>query len=177
VQLYKPNAKGTGHAVGINIGNSKAAKLHFQFVKQTGWNSESKTGTFKGGDKFNISLGIDEVGALLNTIERGRGEKLFHSSEKGDTQIEFRVYQPDENKAADGITISVNPRAKEGEDAPLKYGFWFDAGQARALRSYLEFALEKFFSAEYSADKQRMLAKKAEQSAAGTDTQTDNSGF
>lgn len=146
MQFYKPNGSNTGNAVGFNF-NSKEGALHAQFVKQTGPKS------FKGGKKFNLKFNATEIGAFLNCIERGRGEKLFHQSEKGSTSIELKEYAKSDTK--NGFTISVNPRANEGEEKPQSYGFWFDAKEARTLKEYLQFVLDHFFSAEYSEDKKR----------------------
>jgi hypothetical protein len=146
MQFYKPNAKNTGSAVGFNF-NSKEGALHAQFVKQTGPKS------FKGGKRFNVKFNATEIGVFLNCIERGRAEKLFHQSEKGNTSIEIKEYLS--NDVKNGFTISVNPRANEGEEKPQQFGFWFNAAEARTLKEYLQFVLGHFFAAEYSADKQR----------------------
>ncbi len=152
MKFYKPNAKSTGHAIGLEF-NSKEGALFAQFVKQTDWNADTKKGSFQGGAKFNIKLNATEIGAFLNCIERGRGEKLFHQSEKGNTSIELKQYVSNDIK--NGFTVSVNPRANEGEEKPQTFGFWFNESESRTLKEYLQFVLYHFFTAEYSADKQR----------------------
>ncbi len=148
MQFYKPNASITGHAVGFQF-NSKEGALYAQFVKQTGAKE------FKDGKKFNLKFNAIEIGVLLNCIERGYAEKLYHQSEKGSTSIEVKEYFSKKKNAKDGFTISVNPRANEGEEKPDTFGFWFNAGEARTLKEYLQFVLDHFFAAEYSAEKQR----------------------
>lgn len=154
MQFYKPNAAGTGHAIGFQFDSKKGA-LYAQFVKQTGWNADTKKGSFQEGAKFNLKFNEIEIGVILNCIERGRGAKLFHQSEKGNTSIELKEYVSKKDNSKDGFTISVNPRANEGEDKPQTFGFWFNAGEARTLKEYLQFVLDHFFAAEYSAEKKR----------------------
>ena len=162
MNLYKPNANGTGHAIGLQF-NSKDGALFAQFIKQTGWDANTKKGVFKNGKKFNLKFNASEIGVILNCIERGKAAKLFHQSEKGNTSIELKEYTSKKDGQRDGFTISVNPRDTEGEKGEL-FGFWFNAGEARLLKEYLQFALQHFFSAEYSAEKKRReeYYKKAE---------------
>lgn len=157
LNFYKPNANKTGHAIGLSF-NSKEGKLHAQFVKQTSWDGNAHRGGFKGGDKFNLTFNATEIGAFLNCIERKISEKLFHQSAKGNTSIEVKPFNKklaEDKTEPNGFTISVNPRANEGEDKPKTYGFWFDKKEERLLKEYLQFVLEHFFSAAYSADKKR----------------------
>lgn len=148
MQFYKPNASGSGNAVGFQF-NSKEGALYAQFVKQSGPKE------FKGGKKFNLKFNAIEIGNILNCIERGRGSKLFHQSEKGNTSIELAEYVSKKDGVKDGITISVMPRANEGEEKPEKFGFWFNAAESRTLKEFLQFVLGHFFAADYSAEKQR----------------------
>ncbi len=150
MQLYKPNSNNKGHAVGMSF-NSKEQKLYVQFIKQTSWDANSKKGTFKGGRTFNISLGAAELGAVLNVIEQRTTEKLFHSSEKGDTSITIKPFLG-KNDVENGFSISANPR---GGDEEISFGFWFNNSESRLLKEYLLFVLYHFFSADYSEDKQR----------------------
>lgn len=156
MQLFKPNAKGQGHAVGISF-NSKDGKIFFKFIKQTGWDEKTKRGKFQGGQMFNITFNATEVGGILNCIERGSTDKLFHSSGKGDTSIEWAPLVNKATNVKNGVTVSVNPRGqevKEGEK-PLQFGFWFNNAEARLLKEYLQFALDHIFTAEYSAEKKK----------------------
>lgn len=158
MQFYKPNSKNSGHAVGFSF-NSKDGALYVEFVKQTSWDAELKRGAFKGGAKFNIKLNDIEIGSILNCIERGKAAKLFHQAEKGSTSIALDTFplvkDGEAARARDGFTISVNPRSTGEGDVPQKFGFWFNSAEERVLKEYLQFVLEKFFSAEYSAEKQR----------------------
>ena len=124
LNLYKPNGKKTGHAIGFSF-NSKEGKLFAQFVKQTGWDEGSHRGSFKNGKKFTLTFNATEIAAFLNCIERKVGVKLFHQSEKGNTSIELATYplpKPDAPAPTkNGFTISVNPRANEGEEKHVGY--------------------------------------------------------
>jgi len=155
MQFYKPNSSNSGNAVGFSF-NSKEGALYVQFVKQTGPKS------FKGGAKFNIKFSDAEIGAILNVIERDKEPKqpLFHQSEKGSTSIRLENFPKPKEGAApayDGFTISVIPRAIEG-GTNEKFGFWFNSAEERVLKEYLQFVLHHFFTAEYSAEKQRRQA-------------------
>ena len=174
MQFYKPNSKKTGHAIDLSF-NSKEQALWIQFIKQTSWDDALKRGAFKGGAKFNIKLNAREIGVILNSIERGRTDKLFHKAEKGNTSIEVKPYVS--NEVTNGITISVNPRANEGEEKPQTFGFWFDAAEARVLKGYLDNVLAHFFDADYSEQKKLRAeyAKKREENGSAPvkkDTET-----
>ena len=191
VNLYKPNAKNSGHAIGLNF-NSKEGRLFVQLIKQVGWDDSTKTGTFKGGKFFNVTFNAHEIGAALNCIESSIATKLFHKTDKGSTSIEWAPFvralpsdrttgvQPPPPRAIlhekrDGITLSVNPRATEANKEPVKFGFWFNESEARLLKEYLRFVLSHFFTAEYSADKQRReeaFAKKKAEGVAGASQPT-----
>lgn len=148
MKFFKPNPKVTGHAVGFQF-NSKDSALYAQFVRQSGWNQETKKGSFKEGEKFNTKLNETEIGAILNCIERRLPTKLFHQTEKGSTSIEIKTYAKD--NVNNGFTLTVQPKG----DDKKSFGFWFNEAEARVLKEYLQFVLFHFFSAEYSAEKQR----------------------
>lgn len=174
MKLYKPNPSKTGNAVGFRF-NSKDGALYAEFVKQSGWDAAAHRGTFNEGAKISIKFNAVEIGAMLNCIERGKASKLFHKAAKGATTIHFEVYpapKPDAPvKPRDGFTISVLPNGQE-QGAAIRYGFWFNENESRALKEYLQFVLEHFFAAEYSADKQQRAAylkSKSDTSQAGSD--------
>ena len=156
LNFYKPNAANSGHLLGLKF-NSKEGSLYAQFVKQTKWDAAAHKGCFQGGAKFNIKVNATEIGAILNIIERGKTEKLFHQSPKGNTSIEIKPFTKKaaegETPVKNGFTISVNPRANDGEEKPQTFGFWFNESEARLLKEYLQYALRHFFDALYSFDK------------------------
>lgn len=151
MKFYKPTKSTTGYATGWNF-NSADGKVFASFIKQTGWDDSKRVGSFKGGKQITLTFAMHEVGAILNCIERGLSKNLFHHSAKGDTSIKLAPYV--KNDVKDGFTISIHPKAAEGEE-PEKFGFMFNNDEARVLRQWLEFALSHFFIAEYSAEKQR----------------------
>ena len=162
LQFYKPNPSSSGYGIGLSF-NSKEAKLYVEVIKQVSWDAAKKEGSFKGGKKFNVTFNSNEIGAILNTLERGLPSKFFHSTAKGSVSIDVstffkKVPNSQEKGPKDGISLSINPKAKEGEAAPDRFGFWFNESEARTLRAYLEFALNHFFSAAYSAEKARREA-------------------
>ncbi len=178
MQFFKPNSKKTGHACDLSF-NSKEQALWIQFIKQTSWDDSLKRGAFKGGAKFNIKLNAMEIGAILNCVERARGERLFHKAEKGSTSIELKEFIGKDQKTGepkkDGITISVNPRANEGEEKPQTFGFWFNAAEARVLKGYLDNVLSHFFDADYSEQKKMRAeyAKKREEQGGASPAKKD----
>lgn len=167
MNLYKPNSKNAGHAIGLNF-NSKEGRLFVQLIKQVGWDDSTKTGTFKGGKFFNVTFNAHEIGAALNCIESSIAAKLFHKTDKGATSIEWAPFaRKDTPDKRDGVTLSVSPRATEANKEPVKFGFWFNESEARLLKEYLRFVLSHFFTAEYSADKQRREEAFAKKKAEG----------
>lgn len=145
MQLYHPNQSNTGSAAGFSV-NSKDAKVWVSFVKQTGPKA------FKGGKQFNISLGEAEIAAIIYAIENNTDWSTFHKSTKGDTGIKFARYlNARENNKFAGYTLSAIPQNQSGD----KFGivFYADKGELTLFKKYLEFSLEKIFTAEYAEKK------------------------
>jgi hypothetical protein len=105
LQIYKPNTKNTGHAMSINITrNLKVPKnspkygelqLFVNVLKQSGWNAETKTGSFdksRGNEKTEVFVKFNEfeVGNIISSISRGKDLGLFHSMGQNKTQITFK---------------------------------------------------------------------------------------
>jgi len=153
--FYKPNNALSGNAISFSI-NSKTGKLYVNLVKQSG------PQMFKGGKQFSISFNSTELGGLLNLIERNAPFKAYHKSDKGEVSINAAPYVKKDTEIKDGITLSVVPKGSE-----TKFGFWFNANEARLFRSYIEFVLEHIFSAEYAEQKKqakdRLARKEAQQ--------------
>lgn len=166
LQFYKPNAKKTGAACTWDV-SAKAEGdkcVYVELIKQTGWDADVKTGSFKDGAKLNVKFTITELGEILHAIEtvddawKGQGRHgTVHQSPSGTTLIKFYRY----GNPTSGYALTVS-RKVDGEDVSISMGFRFS--ELRALKSWIEFALEKIYSSIYAEDKKRAEAYKAKQS-------------
>ena len=99
MRLYKPTAANKGAALSINYtaktdkGELKGDKsFYWQIVSQSGWNPDTKTGSFKEGKKIITKFAPHEIGAMLAAIKRNismadaMGVKyVYHDSETPST--------------------------------------------------------------------------------------------
>lgn len=168
LKFYKPTPKGNGHAchftfkstidtVGENgeVTSQGDKAVFLEFIKQSGWNDKSKTGSFKGGAKANVKFSKEEVCSMILAMRNG--EKAFphpykegqfgafHNSEHGSTLIKFEPY------ANKGFSLSVSKTPKEGEKLSFLIGLTF--AEMLLLEEYFKFALNHFFTSFYSEDK------------------------
>ena len=159
LQFYKPNAKITGSAVSVSF-NSKDEAMYIQFIKQVGYNTEKKLGSFKGGDKANFKFSLTEVGGMIDALERNVACPMYHGVGSNSARINFQPYIAKDGDQK-GFSLSIT-KVVEGQNDIYRIGFTFP--EMRLLKEYLQFILDHCFSAIYSADKKKFeeLKKKKE---------------
>jgi len=158
--FYKPTRSVKGSLANFSF-NSKGEKkgMFVEMVKQTGWDNQNSTGSFKNGDKVNIKLSIFEAAAIMRAIEQNTAasEKgFYHSSAKGSATISFSPYIRDGKQI--GFSLSISKQ--EGTSDRKNFVIGFDFNESWALKEFLRFSLDHIFSGMYSdevkAAKQRL---------------------
>lgn len=149
--FFKPTTKNTGSLANFSF-NSKGEKkgIFIEMVKQTGWNPQSRTGSFKGGDKVLAKLSLIEASALIRAIEKNvkASEKPFyHSSNAGVCTINFGPFE----RGGSQIGFSLGMTKQEaGETEKKNFLIGFDFNESRLLLEWLKYAISHVFDGMYS---------------------------
>jgi len=150
LQFYKPNPKTTGSACSFWC-KAEDSAIFGSFIKQSGWNTQTKTGSFKANKenpnastqfKFNQS----EVCAILDTIDTNRPFSAYHSTPKQVTKFNFGPYMRDNKQV--GFSYSVNKEDKEDSTSKANFIIGLNYGEARLLKEYLTYSLASMFKAQ-----------------------------
>jgi hypothetical protein len=158
IQYYKPNPKGTGSACSFWC-NAKEGALFGSFIKQSGWNDKTKTGSFKA-NKENPSASTQfkfsqfEVASIVDTIETNRPFSAYHQTPKKITKFNFKPYIRKEEQV--GFSYSVNTEDKEDSTSKGSFIIGLTYGEARLLKEYFLYSLASIFTSqdkEYAKEK------------------------
>ena len=149
--FYKPNYKGNGSFANFSF-NSKGEKkgVFITLGKQTGWNNEKKTGSFKGGDQILSKLSLIEACAILRAIEKNTkasDKPFYHSSPAGVSTIHFQPYERGGSQV--GFSLGMT-KQEAGSTEKQNFYIGFDFNEARLLAEWLKFAIDHIFSGMYS---------------------------
>jgi hypothetical protein len=161
LQFYKPNKGNTGGACTFSF-NSKEECVFVELVKQNGWDAAGRggqgNGIFKGGDKSNIKLSLNECGAIIRAIETNSAgvPAMIHKNDNGSKTVRFGQWPAKDaqgNGEFKGWSVSVLAKDKDGKETKISCSLSFD--EVIVIREYLKFALVHIFSAIYADDKKR----------------------
>jgi len=145
LQFYKPNPKSTGSACSFSYNKTDKA-LWVNFIKQASWNTQSKTGTFKGSGpdkKANSKFSVTELAGLVHAIETNGEYGGFHGTKERNTTFKFCPYMREGNQV--GYSFSLNQsNAQEGTKKSFIIGFNFAEG--RMLKQYALTVLNNYFT-------------------------------
>lgn len=163
--FFKPTKSVKGSLANFSF-NSKGDKkgLFIEMVKQTGWNVQNSTGSFKDGDKVNIKLSLIEAAAIMRAIEQNTSasEKgFYHSSAKGSATISFTPYFRDTKQVGFSLAISK----QEGTSDRKNFVIGFDFNEAYLIKEFLRFSLDHIFSGMYSDEVKAAKQRETEPSA------------
>lgn len=147
--IYKPNSFNTGCAFSFKIietdkeGNKVRPSFWIQAIKQARWDTQKKLGSFKENAKnpeknIFFKLNENEIGGLLNAIERRVLFSAFHSFGEDKTQISFKPYEKKNGDKAFSFSVTKN--------SALKFGIGVEFSEARTLKAFLDLFLMKFFN-------------------------------
>lgn len=175
LQFYKPNPRKTGSAIkfscrgvsSTDYKDQKDAGLFLEIIKQTGWDNQTKSGTFSGGATTFVKFSVTEMGDMLHALQEGKpafplhqasgDHKTYHKSEAGGSWIGFSPYQTKSGKYM-GFSLSVN-RKKDGETESFLIGL--TPAEMKVLEEFIKFSFGHIFNGLYSSEKKRRAAAKA----------------
>jgi hypothetical protein len=136
LQFYKPNPKNTGAACSFSY-NKKDKAVWVNFVKQSGWNSDTRTGTFRGSGpdkKANSKFNMTEIAGLVHAIETAGEYSNYHGNKDRNTKFTFCPYLQNEKQVGYSFKLAQSNSA-DGTNKSFLIGFKFE--ESRLLKQYL----------------------------------------
>ena len=147
ISFYKPNSKSNGTACSFSV-NPKDKSIWSSLIKQSGWNENSKTGSFSDNKdnqqkSAKIKYSLTETAGLLEALDKNTEFSAYHSSEQQVTKIKLAPYIKDNKQV--GFSYSVQKESKENIENKQSYliGFYFN--EARLLKEFLQYSLVSVF--------------------------------
>lgn len=174
IQLYKPNQKGTGHAMSINVVDGS---FLFQILKQSG--PMSAKGSFtnsRGKPNLEVFLKINETEAcnIINAFISQNQWSTIHKHNNKTTSIKFGPYYQNENLAGFSLGVSILPATQGAQ--PLNFSVPLSVADALLIKYVLEQGIRIILSERYDEQIQKRAAWKAKQQhAQPPDNQQDAS--
>lgn len=150
LQFFKPTKTNSGAASSWRF-FSKDGSFLVQIIKQTGWNDEYKTGSFKDGEKMSIKLSLTEAGSIINSIRSKSEFSTVHKTKDRTLSLKFSPYIDKESKTYKGFGLS----ASAGENKYFRIGF--TPADLCLLEQFIGFGMNHCFSAIYAEDKKYYL--------------------
>lgn len=142
-QLYKPNSKNAGCAASFYTAKNKDGSpcLFINFVLQSGWNDQSKTGSFKENAKnpqksTSIKMNHNEAGEMLSSLKTRHPVNFFHTTATDKTQIQFSPWDKDrtvKTPTGDSVYKSHAFGLSVAKNSSLKFKIAFEAGETEVL--------------------------------------------
>lgn len=157
---YHANKSGNGSLCGLSS-NSKLAQLFFTIIRQSDWNSDTRTGSFRG-EKLNVMFGHLEVGALMDAIDRNVEYKTYHTTPKQTLSIMFSPYVKDNVQKGFYLNVLKKDPATAQES---KFSIGFSFAELKVLYEYFRFFLHRHFAAIYAADKESFKEREEKKKA------------
>jgi|WetSurMetagenome_2_1015567.scaffolds.fasta_scaffold139285_2 hypothetical protein len=144
IHIYHPSKSLNGSACSFWIGNE--GSLFATILKQSGWDNETRTGTFKASvsdatKKVNIKLSEIEVCSILDCIDRGRSFSTYHDNDDSPKSITFSPWLTGEPKSQKGFSFSITLNNSKNS---FYIGLTF--AEARYVREFLMHFLQTAFS-------------------------------
>ena len=165
IQFYKPNAKNTGAACSFWF-NPEHECFYTNIIQQASWNAKARTGSFKANlenpTKFiKIKLNINEIGGILDCLDRGREWKCYHNYPQAEhiTKASFKRYN-DKDGVPAGYSLSALKEPKDDPSKKTSIMCPFNFGEARALRECLIFMMNSLFTDKADKIKANTQSKK-----------------
>ena len=177
IQFYTPNAKNTGSACSFSY-SKKDKALWVNFVRQSSWNDQTKTGTFKGASpekKAYSKFSVTELAGLVHAIETNGEYGNFHGNKERNTTFKFSPYVRDGGQV--GYSFSLN-QSNSQENVKKSFIIGFNFAEGRMLKEYALTVLKNYFtdsieSNQFSNGNQQTAAK-TEEKVENTPSSQDN---
>ena len=146
IHFYKPTPRVTGTACSFYL-NKKDNAFFSTLIKQDGWNSDRKIGSFKKNKdnprkRVNIKFSPLEIASIVDTIKRNKELSGYHGSNQI-VRFKFGPYiREDEQK---GFSFSVTKEDKEDSTQKTSFLIGFNFGEAELLQQHLSHLLVESF--------------------------------
>ena len=153
IHFYKPTPKVTGTACSFYL-NKKDNAFFSTLIKQDGWDSGKKTGTFKKNKdnpnkRVNVKFSALEIASIIDAIRSNRTFTGYHGSNQI-ARFTFGPYFPKtQNEDGEwvkgseqkGFSYSVTKENKEDSTEKSSYLIGFKFGEAELLAQHLSHLL------------------------------------
>lgn len=148
LNFYKPNKSNNGTAVSFNASKPQNSDkeqegpvLYVSFVKQAGWNDQTKKGSFSENAKnpektAALKLNQTEAASIIRAVRQSAKFSTVHVYQGSTTSIMFGPYVKKSGDNAFSFSI------KKGEQSFL---IGFELGEAELIAQYMENYLRKSF--------------------------------
>jgi len=146
-QLYKPNSKNTGCAASFNVGRNRDGSpcLFINTVQQSGWNDQTKTGSFKENAKnpqksATVKMNANEAGEMISSIQSRTPVVFFHKNNEDTTIITFSPWDKDRKVKLQGGESTFKSLAwglSISKNSSTHYKVAFEAGESEVFKVLL----------------------------------------
>ena len=148
IHFYKPTPRVTGTACSFYL-NKKDNSFFSTLIKQDGWDSGKKTGTFKKNKdnpskKVNIKFSALEIASIIDAIKRNQKLTGYHGSNQI-VRFTFGPYIRKGEQEQRGFSFSVTKESKEDSTEKSSYLIGFNFGEAELLVHHLSHLLADSF--------------------------------
>jgi hypothetical protein len=148
-------------------------------IKQHSWDDKRKTGSFQKNKenpkgRVIVKLGESEVGGMVDSIESNREFSTYHSSQNQVLQIKFSPYLDKKTGEQKGFSFSVNKQDKQDTTNKVGFVIGFTFPEARYLKEYFSFILNKVFEQKLNQSITKSNYKKPVEAVETSDTDGDS---
>jgi len=168
LQFYKPNSKNTGSACSFSY-NKQDKALYVSFVRQASWNSQTKTGSFKGSGldkKASSKVSSTELAGLVHSLEANTEYNAFHGNTDKNTTFKLAPYSKDGSQV--GYSFALNQRDNPN-NVKKSFIIGFNFAEGRMLKEYILASLRSYFEDNINDWNQKEQKKKVENNAPSQD--------
>jgi hypothetical protein len=150
IHYYHPSSSGNGFACSFWF-SERDQTVYATLLKQSGWDAKTRIGSFKDSlnddsKKINVKLGMKEVAAILDCIERNRPFTAFHDFDDKPKSVNFVPWMSkDTTPVLKGYSFSVTVTNKQ--DSTFKNAFFMGLtfAEAREIREFFIFCYHRYF--------------------------------
>ena len=157
IHFYKPTAKVTGTACSFYL-NKRDNAFFSTLIKQDGWNSDKRVGSFKKNKdnpnkRVNVKFSALEIASIIDAVRSNRTFTGSHGSNQI-ARFTFGPYTPKvQNESGEwvkgseqkGFSYSVTKENKEDSTEKSSYLIGFKFGEAELLVQHLSHLLAESF--------------------------------
>ncbi|MAH46111.1 hypothetical protein CMI37_09780 [Candidatus Pacearchaeota archaeon] len=148
IHFYKPTPKVTGTACSFYL-NKRDNAFFSTLIKQDGWNSERRIGSFKKNKdnpskRVNIKFSALEVASIIDSIKRNQKFTGYHGSNQI-VRFTFGPYVRKGEQEQRGFSFSVTKENKEDSTDKASFLIGFNFGEAELLQQHLSHLLSDSF--------------------------------